>query len=230
MRITVRQLRRLVYEAVTSPVDPVGEDITHLRGDDDEIPLASHLLEPSQDPEECIGPVAARNRRDGLLNMFYVTPDTLHYNAWSLFSVMKTTLRELREIISEALELNEKKGHKKKKKGKGGALRKHRHRVGRHRKDPSSPLASYIDAHADASIDIAGKFGLEPQTLDKYARGDGVPSLATAEKIEKKTNGAVPIDTWLLFDGPPKALGAHEMRSPWYPMAHRLGGTEGFET
>lgn len=109
---------------------------------------------------------------------------------------MKIQLSELRQIISEALDRIDEK--KKKRSRAGTSLRKGRHKgPGRPRKEPSNPLAKYIDDHASASEEIADKFGVEPQTLDKYARGDGVPSLDMASKIEKKTNGAVPITTWI---------------------------------
>jgi hypothetical protein len=81
VKLTIRQLRRLIREAISngwaSPPQPLGaakgmtnsrEQIGSLAAKDvdtdDETGLSSHLVEPEVDPEDCFGPVPPRKEGD----------------------------------------------------------------------------------------------------------------------------------------------------------------------
>jgi transcriptional regulator with XRE-family HTH domain len=66
---------------------------------------------------------------------------------------------------------------------------------GRPRKK-ESPLSRWVDASGLTRDEVAIRFDITRPHLDRLCRGDRRPSLALALKIERITDGAVPVAAW----------------------------------
>jgi len=89
IRVRLSTLKEYITETIMhssvgpqSPGSPVSTEIVSTSDGSDMDELPAHLQDASQDPEECIGPVAAANRDAADTAMyFYAVPDPLYYNA-----------------------------------------------------------------------------------------------------------------------------------------------------
>ena len=67
---------------------------------------------------------------------------------------------------------------------------------GRPRKNERSPLSRWIDAQSLTRDEAARLLDITRPHIDRLCRGDRRPSLPLALKIERVTDGAVPVDAW----------------------------------
>lgn len=58
------------------------------------------------------------------------------------------------------------------------------------------PLTAYIAASGATQADFAKRIGRTQAYVSRLCASDASPSLTTALRIERATNGAVPVATW----------------------------------
>lgn len=61
----------------------------------------------------------------------------------------------------------------------------------------TTALQSYMDAKGLRDADLAAPLGLDRSMVSKIRRGIIRPSLETAAAIERHTEGAVPMQSWV---------------------------------
>jgi len=61
-----------------------------------------------------------------------------------------------------------------------------------------SKLAEYLKAHSMTQAQFALKVGLTQGYIARLCRHGAVPKLETASRIERATDGEVPVSAWLL--------------------------------
>ena len=58
-------------------------------------------------------------------------------------------------------------------------------------------LAAYLEEHKISQREFARLIGIDNSVVSRFLSRDAKPKLATAVRIERATNGAVPVSAWM---------------------------------
>lgn len=58
-------------------------------------------------------------------------------------------------------------------------------------------LSEYLERHTESQLDFGQRVQLHQSVVSRFSKGLAKPSLETAFKIERATNGEVPASSWV---------------------------------